>query len=430
MEPPEPRRKPGILGAGLITGACNNDPSSVGTYSQVGAQFGYRLAWTLLFSYPLLVAIQQISARIGYVTACGIAGNLRRHYAPAIAYALVGLLAVANVANLAADLGAMGAVLKLVFDAPAPVYVCLLGLAAMLLGVLSARRARILRWLCLCLLSYVLSAFVVHVAWKDLSRALIWPALSAHPQYLMAVVAVLGTTISPYLFFWQAQQEAEAHSVLRLPLPPLTQASAEFVRIRLDTLAGMALSTLVALFIVITTASTLHLPGGAVIQTPAQAAEALRGVAGRFTFLVFALGIIGAGLLALPALAASAAYALSELLPERVKDRPRAARSRALYAAIVAATLIGAALNFTPITPMGALYASAVLNGVIALPLMISIMHLATCRPLNASLQLPTALVVLGWGAALVLGASVAAMALAWLVWSVPRQLAGIAAVP
>jgi Mn2+/Fe2+ NRAMP family transporter len=415
--PPQPRSKPLTLGPGLITGACNNDPSSVGTYSQVGAQFGYGVAWTLLLSYPLLVAIQLTSARIGYVTGCGIAGNLRRHYAPAIAYALVGLLAVANVANLAADLGAMGAVLKLVFDAPALAYVCLLGIVAMLLGILSSRRARILRWLCLCLLSYVVSALVGHVSWKDLGQALIWPPLSAHAQYLTAVVAALGTTISPYLFFWQAQQEAEAvHSSPHVVPPLATQAPVEFARINIDTLAGMALSNLVAMFILITAAGTLHPHGLTAIHTPAEAAEALRTMAGRFTFLVFALGIVGAGLLALPALAVSAAYALSELLPERVSGGRRAGRSGAFFTAIVAATLIGGALNFTPITPMGALYASAVLNGVIALPLMVSIMHLATRNPPKVFLQLPAKLAVLGWGAALVLGLSVAAMALAWLL--------------
>lgn len=308
----------------------------------------------------------------------------------------------------------MGAVLKLVVDAPASVFVCLLSLATLLLGVLSARRVHMLRWLCLCLLGYVVSVFVVQLSWKDLGRALIWPPLSAHRPYLTAVVAVLGTTISPYLFFWQAQQEAQ-DAARDAPLPSLS-TTPEFARIRLDTLIGMALANLVALCIVITTASTLHLHGPGVIETPADAAEALRAVAGPFAFVVFALGITGAGLLALPALAASTAYALGELLPDSVNGAPGAPRSGAFYAAMVAAALIGAALGFTPITPMEALYASAVLNGVLALPLMISIMHLTRCRPLKESLQLSTAHAVLGWGAALLVGCSLTAMALAWLL--------------
>jgi NRAMP (natural resistance-associated macrophage protein)-like metal ion transporter len=409
------------LGPGFITGASNDDPSSIGTYSQVGAQFGYGLAWTLLFTYPLLVAVQEISARLGRVTGCGIAGNLERHYPRWFAVSLVGLLAVANVINLAADLGAMGAVLRLVLDAPPLLYVCLLALVCVLFEVFTryARYVQTLKWLCVTLLSYVVGAFVVDVRWRDVAHALLWPPLSATPQYLTAVVAALGTTISPYLLFWQAQQEVERgrHAPGAQPLlGNLQQAPAEFARIRIDTAIGMGLSSLVALFIVITTASTLHAQGVHTIQTAAEAAEALRAVGGRFTLLLFALGITGAGLLALPALSTSAAYAVGELLTWRVGRSHPAGRARAFYAVVAAAAAIGCALNFSPVNPMRALYFSAILNGVAAIPLIIVLMHLSTRTAVVGPLKLPVGVRALGWAATLAMAVSVAAMVVSWLL--------------
>jgi Mn2+/Fe2+ NRAMP family transporter len=409
------------LGPGLITGACNDDPSSVATYTQVGAQFGYALAWTLLFSYPLVVAIQEISARIGRVTGHGIAGNLQRHYPGWLAGGVVGLLAAANVFNLAANLGAMGAVLKLLFNAPTLLYVCLLALAAVLFEIFThyTRYVWMLRWLSLSLLSYVVCAFVVDVSWGEVARSLVWPRLSASPQYIVAVVAALGTTISPYLFFWQAQQEVEAgrhHPGTPPLLRALREAPQEFTRIRFDTLLGMGLSSTVALFIVITAASTLHAHGASTIQTAAQAAEALRAVGGRFTFIVFALGIIGTGLLTLPALSASAAYAVGELLSWRVGRSHRPVRARAFYATIATAIGIACLLNFTPINPIRALYWSAVLNGVIAVPVMTALMHMSTREAVMGALRLPAGLCALGWTATLTMAASVAGMAVSWLL--------------
>jgi len=411
------------LGPGLITGACNDDPSSVGTYSQVGAQFGFGLAWTLLFSFPLLVAIQEISARIARVTGCGIAGNLRRHTPGWLAVALVLLLALANVFNLAADLGAMGAVLRLLLAAPVLLYIGLLGAAAVLFEMITryARYVQLLRWLCLSLLSYVACAFVVDVPWGQFAHALLRPPLTASPQYVLAVLAALGTTLSPYLLFWQAQQEVEDGRHRGGPASLLDspeQAPPEFARIRLDTLIGMGLSGLVALFIVIATASTLHAHGMQTIQTAAEAAEALRAVGGRFTFMLFALGIIGAGLLALPALSSSTAYAVGELMSWRVGRRHTPGQARGFYATIALATALAVALNFTSINPMRALYWSAVLNGVIAVPLLAAVMYLATRASVMGPLQLPTGLRTLGWAATAVMAASVAALALAWLVWS------------
>jgi Mn2+/Fe2+ NRAMP family transporter len=421
VEPATARGRAWRLGPGLITGACNDDPSSVGTYSQVGALYGYGLAWTLLFSYPLVVAIQEISARIGRVTGRGIAGNLRLHYPGWVAAALVGLLSVANIINLAADLSAMGAVLRLLLEAPALLYVGLLALASVLFELFTryARYVAVLKWLCLSLLSYVVCAFVVDVSWKEVARAVIFPRWSLQPQYLLAVVAALGTTISPYLFFWQAQQEVDA-SRNGAGISPLAgdpaEARTEFARIRFDTLLGMGLSSLVALFIVITSASTLHARGITSIQTAAEAAEALRAVGGRFTVVLFALGILGAGLLTLPALSNSAAYAVGELLSRPVGRGHGPRGAPAFYAAIVAATVVACALNFTSINPMRALYLSAVLNGVIAVPLMLALMHLSTRQTVMGALRLPQGLTVLGWLATAVMAACVLCLAVAALL--------------
>ena len=410
------------LGPGLITGACNDDPSSVGTYSQVGAQFGFGLAWTLPFSFPLLVAVQEISARMARVTGCGIAGNLRRHTPRWLAAALVTLLSMANVFNLAANLGAMSAVLRLLLAAPALLYVALLGTAAVLFEMLTryAHYVQLLRWLSLSLLSYVACAFVVNVPWNQVVHALLWPPLSSSPQYVLAVLAALGTTLSPYLLFWQAQQEVEDGRHQRgaaALLDSLEQAPREFARIRLDTLIGMGLSSVVALFIVITTASTLHVQGVQTIQTAAEAAEALRAVGGRFTFILFALGIIGAGLMTLPALSNSTAYAIGELMSWRVGRRYAPGHARGFYATIALATALAVALNFTSLNPIRALYWSAVLNGVIAVPLLAAVMYLATRARVMGPLPLPAGLRTLGWAASAVMASSVAVLALAWLVY-------------
>jgi len=417
------RRAAPRLGPGLITGACNDDPSSVATYSQVGAQFGFALAWTLPFSFPLLVAIQEISARIARVTGCGIAGNLRRHTPRGLAVTLVTLLSLANVFNLAANLGAMSAVLRLLLAAPALLYVALLGTAGVLFEMLTryARYVQLLRWLSLSLLSYVACAFVVHVPWSQVGHALVWPPLSASPQYLLAVLAALGTTLSPYLLFWQAQQEVEDGRYQRgaaALLDSVEQAPPEFARIRLDTVIGMGLSGVVALFIVITTASTLHAQGVHTIETAAEAAEALRAVGGRFTFILFALGIIGAGLLTLPALSTSTAYAVGELMSWRVGRRHAPRQAGGFYATIALAIALAVALNFTSLNPMRALYWSAVLNGVIAVPLLAAVMYLATQASVMGPLQLPARLRALGWAATAVMASSVAALTLAWLASS------------
>ena len=409
-----------VLGPGLITGAADDDPSGIATYSQVGAQFGYGLGWTLVISYPLMAAIQEISARIGRVTGFGIAGNLRRHYSTWLSGGIVLLLLCANLINLGADLGAMGAALKLLIGGPALVYVVLFAAlsAGLQVFIRYARYVSILKWGCLALFSYVICAFVVHVAWGEVAWAIVWPPLSLKANYLMAVVAVFGTTISPYLFFWQAGQEVEdtkegvgARPLTRAP----EQAPDEFTRIRIDTYIGMGISNLVALFIVITTAATLNTNGVTDIQTSAQAAEALRAVAGPLTFAVFAAGIIGTGMLALPALAGSAAYALGEMLSWHVGLARSPLRARAFYTTIAVGMVLGVALNFSTIDPIRALYWSAVLNGVVAVPVMVMMMWLTMRQSIMAEFTLPLPLLILGWLATATMAATTVAMAASWL---------------
>ena len=408
------------MGPGLITGASDDDPSGIATYSQVGAQFGFGLAWTLALSYPLMVAIQEISARIGRVTGYGIAGNVHRHYPPWLSISIVCLLLIANLINLGADLGAMGAALKLLIDGPALLYVVLFGVLSAGLQIFTryARYIAFLKYLCLALFSYVICAFVVKVAWTDVAWAIVWPPLSLDPAYLMAIVAVLGTTISPYLFFWQAAQEVEdgkLHAGARPLIRAPWQAGDEFARIRIDTYIGMAISNIIALFIVITTAATLHAHGMTDIQTSAQAAEALRAVAGPFTFALFAAGIIGTGMLALPVLVGSAAYALGETLSWHVGLVRRPMRAKAFYATIAVGMALGVALNFSPIDPIRALYWSAVLNGVVAVPVMVMMMRL-TMRPvIMAQFTLPRSLQVMGWLATCAMAGTVVAMVGSWM---------------
>ena len=408
-----------ILGPGLITGASDDDPSGIATYSQAGAQFGYSLGWTLVLTYPLMCAIQLISAQIGRVTGLGLAGNMRRHFPAPFLYLLVGLLVVANTINLGADLGAMAAALRLLVDAPTLVCIGGFALVTMLLEVFMrySSYASVLRWLTLSLFTYVATVFVVGVPWLTVAHDLALPQITFSGDYLTVVVAVFGTTISPYLFFWQAAEEVEdeksdplAQSLIRAP----QQAPRELARMQLDTLTGMGLSNIIALFIVLTTAATLHSHGVTNIQTSSQAAEALRPIAGRFAFTVFALGIIGTGLLAVPVLAGSAAYAVGEALGWRVGLAQKPRRARAFYGTIAAATIVGAALNFTPLDPIKALFWSAVINGVAAVPIMIMIMVMASRRRVMAQFTISWRLKGLGWLATAVMTAATVGMFATW----------------
>jgi NRAMP (natural resistance-associated macrophage protein)-like metal ion transporter len=391
-----------VLGPGLITGASDDDPSGIATYSQAGAQYGYGLEWTLLFSWPLMCAIQEISARIGRVTGHGLAGNLKRHYPNPVVYALVTLLLAANTINLGADLGAMAAALKLITGGPLWLLIAGFAILSVLLEVFVRykRYASILKWLALSLLSYVAVAFAVHAPWAEVGLNLVRPSLVLNGDVLTVVVAVLGTTISPYLFFWQASEEAEEVDDDPNAEPLETapgQAPAAFRRIRIDTYVGMALSNTVAIFIVIATAATLHAHGVTNIQTSAQAAEALKPIAGPLVFVVFALGIVGTGLLAVPVLAGSAAYALGETFGWKIGLDRKLGAAPGFYAAIAAATLIGALINFSGLDPIKALFWSAVINGVVATPVMVMTMLLANRKSAMGDFTLPPILRGVGW---------------------------------
>jgi NRAMP (natural resistance-associated macrophage protein)-like metal ion transporter len=304
------------LGPGLITGAADDDPSGIATYSQAGAQFGFNLLWTVLFTYPLMVGIQIVSARIGRVSGHGLATNIRRHYPAWLLYSVVSLLLVANTINIAADVSAMGEALRLIIGGPAQAYAAAFGVVSLLLQIFIPYRryVRVLKWLTLALLAYVAAIFVVHVPWHQVLLKALAPEMSWKREYITTVVAVFGTTISPYLFFWQASQEVEdqlADPKSRPLIEAPQQAKRNLRRIKIDTYIGMGFSNLVAFFIILTTAVTLNLNGITEIQTSAQAAMALRPIAGEFAFLLFSAGIIGTGLLAIPVLAGSSAYAMA-----------------------------------------------------------------------------------------------------------------------
>ena len=408
-----------ILGPGLITGASDDDPSGIATYSQAGAQFGYDLGWTLLFSWPLMCAIQEISARIGRVTGHGVAGNLKRHYPAALLYPIMLLLVAANTINLGADLGAMAAALELLIKGPQLLFVAAFAVLCLGLEVFLryARYVSILKWLTLSLFAYVGVALVVKTPWAEVAHHLVVPNMTFQASYLTVVVAVLGTTISPYLFFWQAEEEVEEVQA-RPDAKPLErapeQAVPEFRRIRLDTMIGMAFSNIVALFIMISTAATLHAHGVTNIQTSAQAAEALRPICGPLVFVVFALGIVGTGLLAVPVLAGSAAYAVGEAIGVHVGLARKLGRAKAFYGILAVMVAAGALLNFTPIDPIKALFWSAVINGVVAVPVMIMMMLMSTSAKTMGRFVLPVPLRVVGWAATGVMAAAAVGMFATW----------------
>jgi NRAMP (natural resistance-associated macrophage protein)-like metal ion transporter len=398
------------LGPGLVTGAADDDPSGIATYSQVGAQFGYGLTWVMLFSYPLMSVIQAISAQIGCVTGCGIAQNLRRHYSPWLLRAVVVLLLVANVINLGADLGAMGAAVGLLIGGPVRLYIILFGIVCVLLEtfVSYTRYAAILKWATLSLFTYVAVVFAVQVPWGTVLLRTFIPTISLDGPSATALVAVLGTTISPYLFFWQAAQEVEElhrRHLKPLCLTPRT-AGPEMRRIRTDTLVGMGFSNLIALFIMVATAATLNATGVTNIQTSSQAAEALRPVAGVCTFYLFAAGIIGTGLLASPVLAGSAGYAVSEIFQWKEGLDRRFVDARNFYATIAVATFAGVGLNFMGLDPVKALYWSAVVNGILAAPLMAVMMVVAVNPRVMGRLTLSRGMIVGGWLATAVMFAA------------------------
>ena len=395
------------LGPGLITGAADDDPSGIGTHSQIGAQFGYGLSWTFLFSFPLMVAIQEVAAQIGRVTGAGIARNLRRHYPRPLLVLMVGLLLVANIVNLGADLAAMGAAVGLLIGGPLWLYTLLFGAFCVIVEIwLSYERyASVLKWATLSLFAYVAVVIVAHVPWGEALTSLVVPRIEYTGAYATAVVAILGTTISPYLFFWQASQEIEEqkrHKAKPLCITP-KDAGPELKRIRIDTLTGMAFSSIVSLAIVFATAATLHANGVRDIETSAQAAEALRPIAGNFAFALFALGIIGTGLLAVPVLAGSAAYAVTEMFGIASSLDAKPTKARLFYGTIAVTTMLGVSLQYVGIDPARALYWAAVVNGVLAAPLMVMMMLIVRNPRAMGRLTLGPRATITGWFATLVM---------------------------
>jgi NRAMP (natural resistance-associated macrophage protein)-like metal ion transporter len=402
------------LGPGLITGAADDDPSGIATYSQAGAQFGYSMLWTVVFTYPLMVAIQIISARIGRVSGRGLATNIFRHYPRWLLYSLVGLLLLANTINIAADVAAMGNALKLLVGGPAQIYALGFGLVSLVLqiNIPYQRYVRVLKWLTLALFAYVGVVFTVHIPWGVVLEKTFLPKLSLRADYITTVVAVFGTTISPYLFFWQASQEVEEQrgaAVKPIRYAP-NEAAANFRRIKIDTAVGMGFSNLVAFFIVLATAVTLNLHGVTDIQTTEQAASALRPIAGEFAFFLFSAGIIGTGFLAVPVLAGSAAYAMAGAFRWKNSLALKPALAKRFYGIIAVATLIGVALCFTSLDPIKALYWSAVINGVISVPIMIVMMLMASRTDVMGQFVISKRLRLLGWAATVIMAIAVAAM--------------------
>jgi NRAMP (natural resistance-associated macrophage protein)-like metal ion transporter len=403
------------LGPGLITGAADDDPSGIATYSQAGAQFGYQLGWTMVLTYPLMVGVQMVSARMGRVTGHGLASNIRSHFPRPVLYAIVAMLVIANTINVAADIAAMGDALALVVGGSRHLYIFLFGAIGLLLQVFLSYRRYVgyLKWLTLALLAYVAVVFTISVPWHEALIGLVWPRLTLDGQALTVIVAVFGTTISPYLFFWQAAQEVEEVNADPAASPlkhsPDT-ARKQLRRIKIDTYIGMGFSNLIALFIIVSAAATLHAAGVEDIQTSAQAAEALRPLAGDATFLLFSLGIIGTGMLAVPVLAGSAAYAVTEAFEWKSGLDRKLLEAREFYAIIALATLGGVVLDFTPIDPIKALFWSAVINGVIAVPIMIVMMLLADDPHVMGPFTVTRRLKALGWLATWTMAAAVVAM--------------------
>lgn len=407
------------LGPGLITGAADDDPSGIATYSQAGAQFGFNMLWTLFFTYPFMVGIQIISAKIGRVSGHGLATNIRQHYPAWLLYCVVSLLLFANTINIAADIAAMGGALTLLIGGPAHFYSLGFGLISLLLQVFIPykRYVRILKWLTLSLLAYVGIVFVVNISWTHVLTKIIWPDLSWQPAFITTVVAVFGTTISPYLFFWQASQEVEEQQASPLAKPLKNapdQALENFHRIKVDTMVGMGFSNTIAFFIVLTTAVTLNLHGVVDIQTSEQAASALRPIAGDFAFWLFSAGIIGTGLLAVPVLAGSAAYAMAGAFHWKNGLELSPVLAKKFYGMIAISTLLGIAFCFTPIDPIKALYWSAVINGVISVPIMVMMMLMAVRRDIMGQFVISLRLKIVGWMTTFIMAIAVAVMFLSF----------------
>jgi len=399
------------VGPGLITGVADDDPSGIATYSQAGAQFGLNMLWTMPLCYPLMSAVQSMCGRIGRVTGKGLAANIKTAFHPAVVRAVVVLLLIANTLNIAADLAAMGEVAKLVTGINQRLMTLVFVIATLGLQIFVPydRYVSFLKWLTLSLLTYAAVLFVVHVPWGSVLLTTVWPHFKLDATSSAMVVAIFGTTISPYLFFWQASEEVEdmrADGGRPLATAAHKVAIFELRRIKWDTWSGMLYSNISAYFIILATAVTLHVAGVTNINTAAQAASALAPVAGHFAFLLFALGILGVGMIGVPVLSGSAAYAVAEVMswPQGLEQRPQDARG--FYGVIAVSVLLALVIQFSPINPMKALFWSAVINGVVAVPLMAVVILLASKKSVMGAFTASRSLIILGWIATAIMGAA------------------------
>jgi Mn2+/Fe2+ NRAMP family transporter len=404
----------GNLGPGIVTGASDDDPSGIATYSQAGAQFGLNMLWTMPLAYPLMAAVQSMCAEIGRVTGKGLAANIKAKFPPIVLKCVVLLLLTANMLNIAADVAAMGEVAELVSGLDRHLMTAFFVIVTVLLQIFVPyhRYVFFLKWLTVSLLAYVAVLFTVHVPWADVALKTVWPSLALNFDTASVVVGIFGTTISPYLFFWQASEEVEdlraKHGAALLA--NATAAPAELRRMRWDTWIGMLYSNLAAYFIILATAVTLHVSGVTDIKTAAQAASALRPLAGDFAFLLFAIGILGVGLIGVPVLAGSAAYALAEAMGWKSGLERRALDARGFYAVIAVSVLAGLIIQYSPISPMKALFWSAVINGIVAVTLMAIIILIASSTSVMGRFTSSRAIVTLGWIATAIMGIAAAMM--------------------
>jgi Mn2+/Fe2+ NRAMP family transporter len=403
------------VGPGMITGVADDDPSGIATYSQAGAQFGLNMLWTMPLVFPLMAAIQAMCARIGRVTGRGLAANIKRAFPPVVLKAVLLLLLIANTLNIAADVAAMGEVAELVSGLNRHLMTALFVVLTLLLQIFIPyhRYVRFLKWLTLSLLAYAAVLFTVHVPWGEVALRTFWPRFKPDATAAAVVLGVFGTTISPYLFFWQASEEVEDMQAPPAEEPLLrdpARAPVELRRIAWDTWTGMFYSDVTGYFIILATAVTLHVAGVTEIQTAAQAASALRPLTGNFAFLLFALGIIGVGLIGVPVLAGSGAYALSEALDWNWGLERKATDAHGFYGVIAVSVLAGLGIQYLPISPMRALFWSAVINGVVAVPLMAVIILLASRKSVMGAFTVSRPIVLLGWIATAVMGVAAVRM--------------------
>lgn len=391
------------LGPGFITGASDDDPSGIGTYAQAGAQFGYTQSWTALFTFPFMTAMQEMCGRIGIVTGKGLAGVMKRHYARGLLYCCISLLLVANTINIGADLGAMASVGQMIFDLPFWLWLIVITAFTLLLQIFISYHiyAKVLKYLTFSLFAYVIAAFVIEQDWTTVLWSTLLPTIHLTKEFLMSVVAIFGTTISPYLFFWQASEEVE-EEIEKKELHVMGKGIPKFKpkdirNLEVDTITGMFFSNVIQFFIIITTAAVLWKNGVTDIQTANQAAEALRPLVGNVAYLLFATGIIGTGLLAVPILAGSASYALSETLGLKEGLYRKFKQAHGFYGIIILSTILGFLINLIGIPPFKMLYYTAILNGICAPPLMFMILRISNDKKVMGKYTNRKWSNVLGW---------------------------------